>query len=126
MEETPIPEKSSPIRRLASQSSVYAIGNMLLKAAGLVLAPVYLNPEYLLEVEFGTFALLEVTGQITVLVVGLGLHAALMKHMSDVEWKDRHDVIPFTVLVTVVVSVVAIDAMSYSGQANKGPSAPTT
>ena len=106
-------ERSNPFRRVVSQSGIYALGSMLLKAAGILLAPIYLNPAYLREVEFGTFALLEVTGQLSTLLIGLGLHAALMKFMADRNRSDDHGVIPFTVLMTVVLSSISFCAILY-------------
>ena len=106
-------EQQGFFKRLVTQSGIYAIGSMLIKASGILLAPIYLNPEHLLEVEFGTFSLLEVTGQISILAIGLGLHVSLMKYMSDDSWEGRQEVVPFTVLLTVVGSAVVFCSLLY-------------
>lgn len=101
--------KTALFQRIVRQSGIYALGNIALKASGLVLALIYLNPAYLAVKEFGYFSLLIVTAQLGVFVVGLGLGTGMLKFMTDPDYEDRHDELPFTALSTTVVgSIVAL------------------
>ena len=103
--------------RLARQSGVYAIGNAAVKAAGLALAPLMLNPAYLTIEGFGYFALLMITSQLGIYVVGLGFSAGLVKHLSgDVGAVDR-EALPFTALGSsaVAAAVAVLLLFTFSG-----------
>lgn len=96
---------------LIRQSGIYALSNIALKASGLVLAVVYLNPNYLPIEEFGYFSLLIVTAQFGICVIGLGLGTGILKFMTDPDFEEYHEALPFTALiVTLCVSVVALVA----------------
>lgn len=77
---------------------MYALGNAAIKAAGLVLAPLYLNPTFLAVEEYGYFALLAVTFQFGIYVVGLGISQGLLRFMSDERFSHLHRALPFTAL----------------------------
>lgn len=95
--------------RLLRQSSLYALGNVALKASGLLLAVLYLNPTYLSVADFGYFSLLIVTSQLGIFLVGLGIGTGLLKFMADPEYREDRDALPFTALVaTAVVAVLAL------------------
>ncbi|MFQ5569463.1 MAG: oligosaccharide flippase family protein [Rhodothermales bacterium] len=88
--------------RLLRQSGVYALGNVALKASGLVLAFFYLNPAYLTVEEFGYFGLLIVTAQLSIYLAGLGLGTGLLKFMTDPTYEGDHVALPFTALLATV------------------------
>ncbi len=81
------------------QSGVYAAGNIALKASGLLIAPLYLNPNLLSVEGFGQFALLNVTAQLAIFVVGLGLSQGLLKFITDPNLAEKRPAIPFTTLM---------------------------
>ena len=93
--------------RLIRQSGLYALGNVSVKAAGLILAPFFLNPAYLSLEAYGYFALLNVTAQLGIFIVGLGLGTGLMRFMTSEAHRDERDALPFTALVTVLGAAVA-------------------
>lgn len=90
--------------RLLRQSGLYAIGNASLKAGGLLLALLYLNPAYLTVQQFGYFGLLMVTAQLATFVVGLGMGTGLLKHMTDTAYAAEHPALPATALLATVGS----------------------
>lgn len=99
-------ETKSPARRLASQGGIYAIGNVLIKLSGLLLAPFYLDTSILTRAEYGRFALLDVTGSLSVLLFGMGIAFALIKYMSEEKGGDKSS-IPFTALTISLVNGIA-------------------
>ncbi|GIV62243.1 MAG: hypothetical protein KatS3mg044_1109 [Rhodothermaceae bacterium] len=96
----------APFLRIVKQSGLYALGNISVKAAGLLLAPVFLNPAYLSIEAYGYFALLNVTGQLGIFVVGLGLGTGLLRFMTSEAHAEVRDVLPFTALATTVAAAV--------------------
>ena len=95
--------------RLAQQSGLYALGNLLLKVAGLALHKFYLDPDLLSSEEYGFLVLLETTAEFGILLAGLGLASGLLKFIADARYRADHDALPFTVLVlTALAAVVAL------------------
>lgn len=90
--------------RLLRQGGTYAIGNMLLKASGLLLAPLYLNTTLLSQEEFGYFVTLEATAHLAIPLFGLGIATALLKFMVDPDLEDLHTDVPFTAFLLTLVS----------------------
>src|SRR5690554_1230307 len=88
----------STLSRLLRQGSVYALGNLLLKASGLLLAPLYLNTTLLPQAAYGYLVLLEATAQLLLPLLGLGLTTGLLKFATDPAQRDRQEAVPFTVL----------------------------
>ena len=104
--------KPGTFSRLIRQSGLYALGNVTVKAAGLILAPFFLNPEYLSVEEYGYFALLNVTAQLGIFIVGLGLGTGLMRFMTSEAHRDERDALPFTALVTATAAAaIAVGAL---------------
>jgi len=91
---------------VARQSGVYALGNIALKASGLLIAPLYLNPELLTVEGFGQFALLNVTAQLAIFIVGLGLGQGLLKFTTDPDLAHKRQALPFTTLMATLGAVL--------------------
>lgn len=91
--------------RILHQSSLYAIGNIAIKAGGLLLALLYLNPEYLSVEEFGYYGLLMATAQLAIFVVGLGLSTGLLKHLTDSAYAAEHAELPATAFTATAASI---------------------
>ncbi len=94
---------------LLRQTSIYALGNVILKASGLVLAPLYLN--LLTETAYGHLALLDATARVVVLLGGLGVATGLLRFMTSSAHADTHDALPFTALVTSAGMAVLVLAL---------------
>jgi len=113
------------------QSGVYALGNIALKASGLLIAPLYLNPELLSVAGFGQFALLNVTAQLAIFIVGLGLGQGLLKFITDPALAEKQQTLPFTTLVaTLGTAVVGCGLLAVFAEPVTalllGPQAPAT
>ena len=93
------------LRRLASQSAVYALGTALTKASGLLLAPLYLDPAFLTGDEFGTLGLIDAVKAFALLLAALGLPVALLRFASHATLTDsERAAMPVTVLAVAAVS----------------------
>lgn len=99
------------LARLFQQSSIYALGNLLLKVCGLILHVWYLDASYLSQAEYGYLVLLETTAQVGVIITGMGLATALAKFMSDEAYASERGAAPFTVLVLLLVAGSAFVAI---------------
>ncbi len=102
-----VERRDSGARRLATQSAVYAVGNAVIKASGLLLAPLYLNTTLLPRAAYGQLGLLEITGQLCILTAGLGLTSAMIRLSSDPGDPDAARA-PGTALVGTAVSGLAM------------------
>jgi O-antigen/teichoic acid export membrane protein len=101
----------SPLRRLLKQGGIYALGNMAIKASGLLLAPLYLNEALFSQVSFGQLVILEATAQLLIPMVGLGLATGMIKFMADPELEDDRAAIPFSTLVPTIVCAALFTAV---------------
>ncbi len=88
--------------RLIRQSGTYALGNLALKASGLLLAVLYLNPAYLTVEGFGYFSLLIFTAQFCMFIAGMGLGMGLLKFMADPVYEREYEALPFTTLLATL------------------------
>lgn len=91
------------LKRVVRQTGLYAIGNVAVKASGLLLAPLYLNTELLPAAAYGHLALLEATAQIIIPVSGLGLATGMLRFMSEPE-ETRTPAIAFTTLLLTLLA----------------------
>lgn len=82
MEPASAPESQGAVRRLARQSAVYALGNLALKAAGLLLLPLYLDEARLSIADYGHLGLLETTAQFAVVLAGAGVASGLLRYTA--------------------------------------------
>lgn len=99
-------KEAGGLQRVIRQSGIYAIGNIAVKASGLLLAPLYLNTDLLPAAAYGHLALLEATAQIIIPVAGLGLATGMLRFMSEPE-SSRTPAIPFTTLLLTLVAAGA-------------------
>ncbi len=104
---------STPFKRLARQSAIYALGNVAAKLSGLLLAPLYLNEIYLTQVAFGYLVTLEATAALAIPLIGLGLTSGLLKFLADPDMEAHHDAVPFTTLVISVAVALAMVALMW-------------
>lgn len=93
------------LTRLLRQSSVYALGNLILKFSGLILHIWYLDTRFFSQEAYGYLVLLETTAQVGVVFGGLGLSTSLLKFMSDEAYAGEKKTVPFTVAVLSVFSI---------------------
>lgn len=91
------------LAKLARQTGVYTLGNVLLKASGLVLALFTLDPAYLSQASFGRLALLDATARVAVPLFGLGLANGLLKFWGGPDDRAERAALSFTALAGVAV-----------------------
>ncbi|MDX1430678.1 MAG: polysaccharide biosynthesis protein, partial [Rhodothermales bacterium] len=101
------------IRGLARQSAFYSLGNVAVKLGGLVLAPVLLNPEYLEVASYGYLALLLVTAQLGVYVIGLGISSGLLRFWTHPDYRNRRESLATTALLLSTIVSVAVTGFVY-------------
>ena len=92
------------IKKTSKHSFIYAFGNIAAKLIGLILIPLYTNPEYLSHEEFGVLAVLEATLQ---LLIGI-LTFAMIGSLSRWYWDDKYRNIQNSVFFTSIVFLVFV------------------
>ncbi len=100
-------------QHLARQSAFYSLGNIAVKIGGLVLAPVLLNREYLEVASYGYLALLLVSAQLGVLIVGLGVSSGLLRFWTHRDFNQRQHALATTALLLTVGIAVLIPGTIY-------------
>jgi O-antigen/teichoic acid export membrane protein len=92
----------SLLRKLFQQSSIYAVGDILTKGAGLLLLPLY--TAYLTPEDYGILAVANVVVVVTSVVMTLGLRGAALKFYYNYEGVERREFYGSVWLVMVVGS----------------------
>ncbi len=96
------------ILRLFQQGAVYALGNFALKAAGLLLLPLYLDPNRLTVADYGYLGLVETTAQLAIAIAGLGLATGLLRFTAgESSEADDGPYIGTAFATTLLAAVVA-------------------
>ena len=86
---------------------IYGLGNVAVKIVGLILIPLYTNPEFFSTDQFGVLGILEISGLVLTALLASGLPQSLTRWFWDKEHKDNQKGIFFMSLSTqVVVSVL--------------------
>lgn len=94
------------IKSASRNSIVYGIGNISMKAIGLILFPIYTG---VLSIgEYGVLGLLEVTAQLLIAVLSLSIHSGLVRFYYDKQYSGKQkDMYFVSLLVVFMVSMVA-------------------
>jgi O-antigen/teichoic acid export membrane protein len=101
------------IKSTVRNSFIYGIGNVAIKLVGLVLIPIYTNPEYLSTNDYGALGILEVSSQFLVALLGLALVQALTRWYWDKKFLQNQKSIFFTILFfTIGMSILAVLALA--------------
>lgn len=109
---------ASPILRLAHQSGIYTLGNLAIKAGGLVLLLFYLDPALLDQAEYGRLVLLETGASLLSVGAGLGLAQGLLKYATDPDFAAERGALAFTTLLATALLAV----LAWAGVAAAAPS----
>ncbi len=101
---------------LLRQSGVYALGNVVLKASGLILAVFYLDPAYLPQADFGYLSQLDALARLVLLLGGLGLPLGLIKFsLAMTTSEEERASVPSTALVVAIASSALLLAVGWMG-----------
>ena len=90
------------IKRTTKNSTIYAIGNIAIKVVGLLLIPIYTDPEFLTKADFGDLAILEATAQILGGILTMSMSSSIHRWYWDKDFKDKQKSIFFTSLTFLV------------------------
>ena len=86
---------------------VYGLGNIAVKIVGLILIPLYTNPEYFSIEDFGVLGILEISGLVLTAALASALPQSLTRWFWDKEYKDNQKGIFFMTLTTqIIVSLI--------------------
>ncbi len=99
------PSADSPMRRLAHQSAVYVVANALVKASGLLLLPLQLDPRNLPVEHYGRLGTVAAAVGLLAPLLGLGLPQGLVKFSADAALGGRRRAVPFTAWTLAALSV---------------------
>lgn len=86
---------------------IYSLGNISTKAIGLVLLPLYTS--YLTPEEYGIFAILEITSQVLVTILGFRLSTALLRFSTSEKQESKKKSIAFISLIATTISVLMLN-----------------
>ena len=93
--------------RLLRQSSLYAVANLSMKAAGFFLALLYLNPAYLAQDAFGIWGTLDAAAKVLVPLLGLGLTTGVLRFWADPAMENDRESLGMTALAATTVLALA-------------------
>ncbi len=90
------------IKKTLKHSIIYAFGNISVKLIGLLLIPLYTDPQYLSTKQFGLHAILEATSQIIIGILGLSMIQNLSRWYWDQKYKENQKEVFFTALMFLI------------------------
>lgn len=86
---------------------VYGLGNIAVKIVGLLLIPLYTNPEYFSIEDFGVLGILEISGLVLTAALASALPQSLIRWFWDKDYTDNQKGIFFMTLATqIIVSLI--------------------
>lgn len=77
------------IKTSFKETMIYSIGNIAVKIVGLILIPLYTNPDYFTIDEFGLLGILEICGLVLTAFMASALPQSLIRWYWDDEFKDN-------------------------------------
>ena len=97
----------------AKHTLIYGIGNISSKIIGLLLLPLYTAKLSVLN--YGKYAILEVTGQFLVMLVGLNLYSAMLRWCSEADSEENRKTIISTAFLALLAVIVLFCAVAMPG-----------
>ncbi len=95
------------LRHTVKHIVIYSLGNVSSKLIGFILLPLYTS--YLTVGEYGTLAIIEVTGLLITALFGLKLSTAMMRWCSAGEKSNKIGSIVFTILIVTLALVLILN-----------------
>ena len=86
------------IRQTSKDTLVYGLGNIAVKVIGFLLIPLYTDPKYFSIDDFGTIALLDISGVILISLMASGLPQSMMRWYWDKDYANDQKGIFFMAL----------------------------
>ncbi|MDA3892344.1 MAG: oligosaccharide flippase family protein [Salinivirgaceae bacterium] len=99
---------------MAKHSIVYAIGNLGAKFIGLLLIPLYTNPNLLSTEDYGVLAVLEASLQLLVGILSFSIASSFSRWYWDKDYVNQQKSIFFTSLLFLILIIIpTVFALSY-------------
>lgn len=92
------------LKHTLKHTAIYSIGGVANKLIGLILLPLYTS--YLTSFEYGMLAILEVTNQVFISLVGLKLSTAMMRWYTSEKNPEKKKSIVFTSITGVLICIL--------------------
>lgn len=103
------------IKNTSKHTIIYALGNIGVKLIGLVLIPVYTDPKFLSQANYGVLAVLEATLQLLIGVLTMAMTTSLSRWYWDKNYINKQKSIFFSSYVFLLVTIIpVILIISYS------------
>jgi O-antigen/teichoic acid export membrane protein len=98
------------IKNVARHSFIYAMADMVSKAVGFILIPLYTH--YLSTADYGTLELLDLTSYIIALFFGMGISQSMVRYYYEYEDEKRKSQVVSVAMITVMaISLIVLGAL---------------
>ncbi len=94
------------IKQTSIHSFIYALGNIGTKVIGLILIPIYTNPQYLSHDDFGVLAILEATMLLLTSLLPMAMHSSISRWYWDKSFADKQKSIFFSSLLFLAIIII--------------------
>lgn len=99
------------LKKTTKHTSIYALGNITIKLVGILLIPLYTDPKYLSQEEFGALAVLEASAQIIISVLSMAMSQNLTRWYWDEKYsKDKNSIFftsySFLLLLLIPLAII--------------------
>ncbi len=102
------------LKKLAQQSGIYALANVVTKASGFVLFALYQSPAFLSQEGFGYLGVLDAVKAIALLVAGAGLPIGLLRFAASGDLTDeQRAAVPATSLALAALAAGAVGVLGW-------------
>lgn len=89
------------LRSTVKSTFIYSFGNLSSKLAGFILIPLYTSK--LTVADFGVLGMLEISSQILIAIIGMGLYNAFFRWYWDKDYAQNQKSILFTIYVSIMI-----------------------
>ena len=100
---------SQDLKKVFQHTAIYGIGNISVKAIGLILLPLY--TKYISAEEYGVFTVIEVFMQVSLTFIGLKLSTGMMRIFSRTNDRNRQKSTVFTVFTSTIFIALAFNIL---------------
>lgn len=91
------------IKLTIKDSLIYGFGNIAVKIVGLILIPLYTNPQYFSTEEFGIIGILDISGLVLTTLLAFSLPHSFFRWYWDKDHRDNQKGLFFMTLVSQIV-----------------------
>jgi len=96
------------IKSASKHSLIYGLGNLAPKIIGLILIPLYTNPRYLSQADYGALAVLEATTQLLVGILTMAMIQGLTRWYWEEKYLAEQKSLFFTTFVFLLVTILPL------------------